>query len=115
MSSLLLDATWDLLADAGGNIAVCDAPYALAQDAATAIRLFFGELYYDTTKGIPYFDQILGKSVPLSLLKAHFEAAALTVPGVVTASCFISSISGRSVRGQVTVSDSTGQQQTAAF
>lgn len=115
MSSLLLDSTWDLMVDANGNIAVCDSPYALAQDAATAIRLFLGELYYDTSKGVPYFDQILGHATPLNLLKARFEAAALTVPGVVAAQCFISSIQGRKVSGQVTVTDSLGQTQTAVF
>ena len=40
------------------NIAVADEPYALAQDAASAIRTFIGECYYDTTKGLPYFEKV---------------------------------------------------------
>jgi hypothetical protein len=41
----LLDrSTSDLALDASGNIAVASAPYALAHDAASAIRLFAGEL-----------------------------------------------------------------------
>ena len=48
-TSLLLDlVNWDLCVDANGNIALCTEPYADVQDAACAIRLFAGELYYDT-------------------------------------------------------------------
>ena len=50
---LLTPQTWDLTVDASNNIAVAAEPYALAQDAASAIRLFQGEDYYDTTRGIP--------------------------------------------------------------
>ncbi|MDG4853802.1 MULTISPECIES: hypothetical protein [unclassified Mesorhizobium] len=116
MKTLLLDAdTWDLVADASGNIAVADEPYALAQDAASAIRLFAGELYYDTTQGIPYFDQILGKAPPVSLMKAYFNRAALTVPGVVSAQTFIQSWTDRAVTGQVQVTDEAGNITAAGF
>jgi hypothetical protein len=116
MKTLLLDTdTWDLVANASGNIAVADEPYALAQDAASAIRLFAGELYYDTTQGIPYFDQILGKAPPVSLMKAYFNRAALTVPGVVSAKTFIQSWTDRTVTGQVQVTDEAGNITAAGF
>lgn len=116
MQTLLLDRlTWDLVLDARGNIAVASDPYSLAQDAASAIRLFQGELWYDTIPGVPYWQSILGKSPPLALLKARFVTAALTVPGVVAAKCFISSVSGRTVTGQVQITDENGQTSTAAF
>lgn len=115
-STLLLDRTsWDLVIDASANIAVASDPYALAQDAASAIRLFQGELYYDTTKGVPYWQSILGQLPPISLMKSKFVAAALTVPGVARARCFITSISGREVRGQVQITDKTGIIQGVAF
>ena len=83
MKTLLLDqTTWDLVVDASGDIAVASDPYSIAQDAASAIRTFQGECYYDTTLGVPYWSQILGRSPPLSLLKAKLVAAALTVPDV---------------------------------
>ena len=45
MKTLLLTTdAWDLTVDVSGNIAVADEPLALAQDAASAIRLFAGEL-----------------------------------------------------------------------
>lgn len=116
MRTLLLDTIgWDLVVDANGNIAAASDPYALAQDAASAVRLFQGELWYDTTSGIPYFDQILGKLPPLALVKAKIVAAALTVPGVAAAACFISSFSGRTVHGQIQITTSTGVIAAAGF
>lgn len=113
--TLLLDTvSWDLTVDILGNIAVASDPYALAQDAASAIRLFRGELYYNTKAGVQY-NLVLGKSPPLSLLKATFEAAALTVPGVKSATCFFSGVFGRTLTGQVQITDKSGQTATAAF
>lgn len=116
MKTLLLDnSTWDLVIDASGNIAVASDPYALAQDAASAIKLFEGELWYDTLPGVPYWGQILGQAPPISLLKAKFVAAALTVPGVVAAACFITAITDRVVTGQVQVTDKLGRVTPAGF
>lgn len=116
MRTLLLDtAAWDLVADAAGNVAVAADPYALAQDAASAVKVFQGEIYYDTAQGVPYYQQILGRFPPVSLMKAKFVAAAKTVPGVAAAACFISSVSGRTVRGQVQVTDRQGRTSVAGF
>lgn len=116
MKTILLDTVlWDLVLDVSGNIAAATNPYALAQDAATAIKLFQGELWYDTAKGIPYWTTILGKTPPLSLLKQQFVNSALTVPGVVSAKCFISTFTQRVISGQVQVTDSNGQTSVAAF
>jgi hypothetical protein len=116
VNTLLLDRTvWDLCADAAGNIAMASEPYALAQDAASAIKLFAGELWYDTAQGIPYFEEILGHGPPVAFLKAAFTNAALAVPGVVSAVCFIESIEDRTVRGQVQIRDSAGTVSVAAF
>lgn len=109
MKTLLLDRDrWDLVLDASGNIAVATNPYSLAQDVASAIRLFQGELWYDTAKGIPYFDQILGKQPPLQLMKAWFIRLAITVPGVDRAVCYLESIINRQVVGQIQFTDSSG-------
>ena len=109
MRSLLLDQViWDLTKDASGNIAIASDPYAIAQDAACAIKLFQDELYYDTTKGIPYRSQILGKFPAPQYMRAQFEAAALGVPGAVAAQCVLSSAAGRDVTGTVSITDSAG-------
>lgn len=116
MDTLLLDAqTWDLTVDASDNIAVAKGSLALAQDAASAIRTFLGEVYYNTELGIPYFSQILGQLPPLSLLRTYFVNAALTVPTVVSAQCFFSSFAGRVLSGQVQITDDTGNISVASF
>lgn len=115
MRSLLLNpATWDLTKGASGNIAVADDPYALAQNAACAIKLFQGEQWYNTTIGVPYFQQIFSKAPNIPLIKAKLIAAALTVPGVVSADVFITSITDRGVRGQVQVTGASSSTPTAA-
>lgn len=116
-ATLLLDTRlWDLVVDINGNIAKAAEPYALAQDAASAIKLFQGELWYNTAPGIPYWGEILGSSPPpFSLMKAKFEAAALTVPGVVEAKCVINSFTHRNISGQVQVTDTAGNISAAAF
>lgn len=117
MDTLLLDqALWDLVLDVNGNIAVASNPYSLAQDAASAIKTFLGEVYFDTTIGIPYMSEILGRSPPLALLKSRLQVAALTVPDVASADVFITSLLNRELTGQVQVrSAATGQLSVATF
>lgn len=116
MNTLLLDrSTWDLCLDSSGNIAMASDPYSLAQDVASAIKLFKGELWYDTTQGVPYWQQILGQAPPVSLMKAKFVAAALTVPEIVAATCYIQSVTGRVVTGQVQCTDSSGNTFTVGI
>lgn len=106
MDTLFLNPdTWDLAIDDEGNIAMAKDPYAKAQDVASAIRLFKGELYYDVSKGIPYFDETLGKKQSLSLYRYRLEQAALTVPGVIEAKSDIKSGRGRIINGAVLFTD----------
>lgn len=116
MKTLLLDTVaWDLVLDANGNIAVAQEPYQLEQDVASAVRLFAGELWYDVSKGVPYFANILGQAPPIQLFKEFMVKAALTVPGVVTADCVIESFEGRTVTGFVSFTDSTGKIRTVSI
>lgn len=116
MQTLLLDdENWDLSIDASGNIAVAPDPLSMAQDAASAIRTFAGEVYFDTTIGIPYFSQILGYAPPVSLMKAYFNQAAMQVPGVAAAKTFITNWQDRIVSGQVQITDSSGKVTAAGF
>lgn len=114
MKTLLLDgAAWDCVLDAGGNWALAAEPYALAQDAASEIKTFQGEVYYDTDKGIPYWQQVLGHNPPAQLMRTLFVNAALTVPGVVSAVCFLRALTNRQVTGQVQITDAAGNTATA--
>lgn len=115
-NTLLLDqGAWDLVIDAAGNIAMASPPYALAQDVASAVRLFLGELWYDTPKGIPYFEDVLGHLPPLTLLISYIEKAALTVPGVVSAQCIISAFDSRQISGEIQFIDETGAANAVKF
>jgi len=116
MNTLLLDTQgWDLVLDASGNIALASDPYSIAQDVASALRLFDGELWYDTSKGVPYWQEILGKFPPLATIKTDFVNAAMTVPGVATAQAFITSINNRELSGQVQTTTTTGVLSVTPF
>lgn len=101
--------TWDLTLDINGNIAYAKDPYAKAQDVASAIKLFQGELYYDTEKGIPYFDEILGKKQSFALYKKRLEDAALSVPDVIRAQAGIVLHDERAISGAVKFTDRNGK------
>jgi len=118
-STLYLDPLlWDLTLDAAGNIALATPAYSITQDVASACRVFLGEVYYDTSQGVPYLGAnpptneagaLLGTTPPLNILQGSLAAAALTVPWVATASCVISSFVNRVARGQVQFSTDDGQ------
>lgn len=112
--TLLLDgAAWDCVLDASGNWALASEPYALAQDAASEIRTFRGEVYYDTAKGVPYWQEILGYNPPAQVMRTLFVKAALTVPGVVSVICYLRALANRQITGQVQITDATGATATA--
>lgn len=117
-STLLLNANWDLTLDANGNIAVAAEPYALAQDAASAIQTYLGEVGWDTTLGVPYQTQIFGQAPPMSLLKQLLINAALSAsPDIDSAQVFFSSFNPntRQLAGQVQLTSVTGQISVANF
>ncbi|MDG6828536.1 hypothetical protein Q7267_08580 [Glaesserella parasuis] len=100
---------WDLMLDDEGNIAYTKDPYAKAQDVASAIKLFKGELYYDKAKGIPYFEETLGKKQSLALYQYRLEKAALSVPEVVSVKASIQSNADRTVTGFIKFTDDKGR------
>lgn len=115
-STLLLgDKSWDLTIDAFGNIAADTTRYAIAQDVSSAIRTVLGELFYDTTIGIPYYEQVFGKNFISQLVKAYMEQAALTVPGVVSALATVALNDSRELTGNVVVVDEDGIETSIAL
>lgn len=107
MNTILLSPrTWDLLLDASANIAMASDPYAVAQDVASACLVIQGELVYNTSQGIPYFNEVMG-APPLPLLEAYFNNAARTVPTVVASETRITNNVDRVLTGEVTVTTPT--------
>jgi hypothetical protein len=116
MNTMLLDRTaWDLVLDASGNWAMASEPYSIAQDVASAVKLFLGELWYQTNKGIPYWQEILGHWPALAIVRARVEAAAFTVPKVAQARCVITSLERRTLTGQIQVIDTDGVEHNVSF
>jgi hypothetical protein len=111
-TTFLLDwFTGDLCLDANGDIAIASAPYAIAQDAATQVSTFSGECWYDTTQGVPYWQQILGKRPPASLIASLFEAQALLVPDIEAAKVTIAGLNAqRGAIGQMLITDTDGNE-----
>lgn len=115
-ATLTLDPdAWDLTIDGQGGISVSSGSESLAQDAASAIRTFQGEVYFDTSLGIPYLTQILGKTPPLALVKQLLVEAALSVEGVSAAQCYLTAFTSREIVGQVQVVGQDGEVAAANF
>ena len=116
MQTLLLDlTTWDLVLDVSGNIAVASDPYSVAQDVASACRVFQGESWFDTTLGVPYFQSILGKLPSLNFIKTKIATQAALVPGCSNPVVYISSLVKRVLKGQIQFTDSNGQLQVVGL
>jgi hypothetical protein len=115
MQTILLDRSWNPVVDSAGNIAVASEPYSQAQDAASEAKLFLGEAYYETTRGVPYWQRFLGMRPPVALVKAKLVSAALLVPGVVAARAFVTSLQGRLLTGQLQITNQDGTTGTARF
>lgn len=94
--------TWDLQLDNQGNIAYCKPPYATAQTVANAIKLFDGELYYNTNAGIPYFNDILGRPHSYSLYKHYIIDACKRVESVSNVELVINKFKNNILSGAVT-------------
>jgi len=98
----LVPDTWDLTLDASRNIALAGEPYSSAQSVANACRLWKGEAPFNASRGMPYEDQILGKLPPQRLLAGWYEAEALSVPTVASATAvLIYENTSRQLTGQV--------------
>lgn len=116
MKTLLLDQiAWDLVLDAKGSIALASDPYAIAQNVASAVQTFLGECWYDTSLGVPYWQQILGQYPALSLVKKKIEEQALKVPGVAEVKTVIVDFVDRGITGQIQIIDDQGREQGVAF
>ena len=114
MNTMFLNPdTWDLVVDDYGNIAMAGNPYAIAQDVASACRLWLGEARYDTTRGIPYETSLLGELPPQSLIASWFETEAETVPEVEAAQVVLSfDRATRQLGGQIQITQTSGETTT---
>lgn len=73
--------TWDLELDATGMLSpISSEPEYCAQTVANACRMFRDDAYFYKDEGIPYFENVLGRKPPQSLVEAYLREAAMNVP-----------------------------------
>lgn len=109
MSSLALSKNWDLMLNAGGNLAVVEGTPRIVQDVASYVRTFQGEPYYAQQDGIPYFMRELGSLPPAELVRARSNARAVEVPGVAQADTQLSQLDHRVLTGTISITTETGE------
>lgn len=108
MTSLLLDSTWDITLDVYGNLATTSGDYAIAQDVANACRTWRSELWYDTTRGVPY-QQILANRPSIQFVKQALLTEVFNVPNVASAKVFLTGPgTDRELGGQIQIIGTTG-------
>lgn len=116
--TLALTTDWDLDLDDQGNIrTVGDATISdvqtgpgmrLAQDVATRLRAWRGEVWFDVTQGIDY-PRYLGLAPSVIQLRADYQSEALLVPLCATALADLAlTRPSREVGGTVYLSDLSG-------
>ncbi|ENT4449079.1 hypothetical protein ACFFVU_002990 [Salmonella enterica] len=109
-------STWDLTLDGNGDIAIAEVAYSVAQDVASACLVFSGECYYDTTLGIPWKTDVLGKRPTPSYISQKLQTEALKLPIVdqALANVFFDKNSRR-MRGTIRVTDIDGNTAQATL
>lgn len=103
--------TWDLTTDGSGNLAIAQRPLAVAQDVASACRVFQGECYYDNALGIPWQEEILGRQVTTGFVAQRLQTEAQKLPVVNQALAAVwSDKSTRVLHGRIRVTDNDGNE-----
>ena len=116
MRSLMLDLDeWDLVLDPAGHIALCEGPYAIAQNVANAVRLFRDDAYYDPRRGVPHFQADLGHRPNGNLLRRLYRDAAMTVEGVKDATVELRADPERTLGGDIRLTLTDGGTATVAL
>lgn len=72
-------STWDVQLDEFGNLSLGPEVQSISQDVACAIQTFLGECRYNFNLGMPYFQNILWKLPPGSLVASYIQQQALTI------------------------------------
>ena len=72
----------DLDVSTGAFVTLTGPEYA-AQKIRQRFKLILGEWFLDTTKGVPWFQNVLIKNPNLELIKSLFRDEILNVPGII--------------------------------
>lgn len=80
--------TNDLFLRADGSLAVVTGAEAVGQHVRQRLKTFAGEWFLDTTAGVPWLSQIMGKKYDPALAEAVVKAEILDTDGVVEITSF---------------------------
>lgn len=84
MSRFLLDTTTHRPVRSGGSFVRVTGAQEIAQNVKVRLLLFLGEVWLDTTQGVPYFQEVLLKGVDPAALQVVFREAILGADGIVS-------------------------------
>jgi hypothetical protein len=94
-----------------GDLSLATGSTAIQQALQQALQLWLGEWFLDTTRGVPYKQQILIKNPNIDVVQADLIATATSVPGIQQILDFslIYGSTDRSVSVSIVAQDSNGQ------
>lgn len=75
------DDSWDIELDDNGNFALKEGQEQIAQDVATAVKIYKGEYVFDINRGVP-FNDVLGERLNQALIQEYMNKEAKRINGV---------------------------------
>ncbi len=105
-----LDAQGDYTFGASARNFLVDSPDAVAQAVRTRLMLFRGEWFYDTSQGMPWKTDVLGKGTE-AIYDLRIQAQILKTQGVTGIAAYASQINKdtRALSVQATIDTQFGQ------
>lgn len=83
MKSLKITKDWDIDIDNNGNLIPIDGYEELCQTASHAVYTIMGEDPFNPNRGVPYFEDIIGGSVPRkSLIESYYRYEVKDIDGI---------------------------------
>ena len=97
ISLKLIKDSWDIQLDENGLLLLADTDYSVAQNVATAVRLFTNDAYFDTETGIPHFQITYIRNPNLSVIRSRIKQTAEAVEGVLKATVILYPVTEKGV------------------
>lgn len=100
---------WDLTLSIKKNWeAIDDEAKYCAQTVANSCRMFRDDAYFFPREGVPYFESVLGKKPPESLVIAYLRESSLIVPLVKEINIIEYQMTNRVITGQIRITTENG-------
>jgi hypothetical protein len=97
-----LTADYDYAFGQSAQNFLVDSPEAVGQIVETSMNLYYGEYYWDTTQGMPWFDGVIGK-FSQNEADLTIQAFIASIPNVTSVTSFESTVEGRNYSATATI------------